>query len=271
MTKLSELLGTFENLWPAAGAESWDAPGLVAGSESADIARVLLTIDVTAEVISEAAGNYDLVLAHHPFLLRGITSVSESTAKGAVLAQAIKSRLAIFAAHTNADIVGDGVSATFAAALGIKNAVPLVASASPGIGHGRIGQLVEPMLLGDFARTIAAVLPATATGVRVAGDYTQLVQNIAVCGGAGDSFIAEAAAAGAQVYVTSDLRHHIVQEAREAALVTADRLALIDVSHWASEWLWLDVAAKRLTQLHPEVVFDVCDLRTDPFDFVLTQ
>ncbi len=271
MTLLRELLASFEALWPASGAEAWDAPGLIVGNGAAEITRVLLTIDVTAEVIEEAAGKYDLVLAHHPFLLRGITQASEGSAKGFVLAKAIRNNLAIFAAHTNADIVSAGVSETLAGALGIKDLSPLVSTSNPVVGHGRIGTLSEPLLLGDFARTVARILPPTATGVRVAGAYTQTVQKIAVCGGAGDSFITAAFDAGADVYLTADLRHHVVQDARESALLTDSPLAIIDVSHWASEWLWLDVAASQLRQLHTDVTFDVCELRTDPFDFVITQ
>jgi putative NIF3 family GTP cyclohydrolase 1 type 2 len=94
---------------------------------------------------------------------------------------------------------------------------------------------------------------------------------VAVCGGAGDSFIQAATSAKADVYVTADLRHHVVQDAREAAALSDGTPAIIDVSHWASEWLWLEQAAQELRKLHPEVEFEVCDLRTDPWDFVITQ
>ena len=271
MTALRELIATFEQLWPLAGAESWDAPGLISGNPEAKISRVLLSVDITAELVSESASEYDLVLAHHPYLLRGISLAGENTAKGALLAQAIRSDLALYAAHTNADIVQGGVSDELAKALGLKNAVPLVGSIEPNVGHGRIGRLEKPMPLGEFARLVAKQLPATATGVRVSGDYLQMVETVAVCGGAGDSFISDAATANADVYVTADLRHHVVQEARETALLGEAPMALIDVSHWASEWLWLASAASQLHALHPSVQFDVSDLRTDPFDFVITQ
>jgi len=271
MTALKNLINDFELLWPLSGAEGWDAPGLISGDPNAEITRVLLSVDITAELVAEAAGKYDLVLAHHPYLLRGITLAGQDTAKGLLLANAIRGSLALYAAHTNADIVEDGVSDVLAKYLGIEGALPLVASHSASVGHGRIGKLGKPTKLGEFARHIAKVLPATATGVRVAGDYLQMVETIAVCGGAGDSFIAAAAAAGADVFVTADLRHHVVQEAREAAALNGNVPALIDVSHWASEWLWLEVAASQLRTRHPLVQFDVSDLRTDPFDFVITQ
>jgi dinuclear metal center YbgI/SA1388 family protein len=272
--ELAQLIDSFEKLWPLAGAESWDAPGLIAGSASKRVSRVLLSVDVTSEVISEAKdGEFDLVLAHHPFLLKGVTSLSEGTSKGSTLANAIRSDIAIYAAHTNADIVENGVSQVLAESLGIQNAVPLVDS-GPGQsvqGHGRIGDLVSPMKLGDFARLIAKILPSTATGVRVSGDFEQPVQRIAVCGGAGDSFIGAAIAAGADVYVTSDLRHHPTQDAREHAFLHDGKPALIDVAHWASEWLWLEVASELLARKFPNIQFVVSHIRTDPWDFVVTQ
>jgi len=271
MTQLKDLIATFETLWPIAGAEEWDTPGLISGDPYAGVSKVLLSVDVTAELVEEAVGKYDLILAHHPYLMRGITLAGEHSAKGTLLAKSIRNSLAIYAAHTNADIVSNGVSDVLARSLGMVDTKPLVSVSNSGIGHGRIGKLSAPVQLGEFARLVAKVLPATATGVRVAGDYLQTVETVAVCGGAGDSFIVAAADAGADVYVTADLRHHVVQEARENARLHGNKPALIDVSHWASEWLWLEVAAAQLRQRHPLVQFDVSDLRTDPFDFVITQ
>jgi putative NIF3 family GTP cyclohydrolase 1 type 2 len=98
-----------------------------------------------------------------------------------------------------------------------------------------------------------------------------MVRRVALCGGAGDAFISEALSSGADVYVTSDLRHHPAQDARESATAIGSDLALIDISHWAAESLWLDVAAKELEKALPGVKFEVSDLRTDPWDFAVTQ
>lgn len=270
--ELSQLISHFEMIWPLSGAEEWDAPGLVTGNSKQRVSRVLLTVDVTSEIVAEAAdGGFDLVLSHHPYLLRGITSVGEESAKGATLSRAIRNEVAIYAAHTNADIVESGVSQVLAESLGVIDSRPLLPGSNSQIGHGRVGDLASSTTLGEFARSIAKVLPSTASGVRVAGDFNQVVQRVAVCGGAGDSFIPAAMAANADVYVTSDLRHHPVQDAREQAILNAGSPALIDVAHWASEWLWLDVAAGQLSKQFPNVQFVVSQIRTDPWDFVVTQ
>lgn len=269
--ELAQLVDHFESLWPISGAEDWDSPGLVSGASKALIRRVLLTVDVTHEIMSEAEdGGFDLVLAHHPLLLKGIKTASEQSAKGALLARAIRANIAIYAAHTNADIVEDGVSDVLAKALGLESTTPLVSTSSSG-GHGRIGSLASAVKLGDFARLVARVLPSTAGGIRVAGEFDEMVQRIAVCGGAGDSFIDAAVQAGADVYLTSDLRHHPVQEAREQASIGMGGPAFIDVAHWAGEWLWLEVAARQLEERFPQIQFVVSQLRTDPWNFVVTQ
>ena len=112
-------------------------------------------------------------------------------------------------------------------------------------GSGRIGHLETAVTLEEFAASVAAVLPETAHGVRVAGDPEQPVRTVALCGGAGDFLLDRARAELADVYVTSDLRHHPASELREyAASVGAP--ALVDVAHWAAESTWLPVLRDRL-------------------------
>jgi hypothetical protein len=117
------------------------------------------------------------------------------------------------------------------------------AAAGIGRGGGRVGDLSEETTLGRFAELVSATIPATAGGVRVAGDRDLPVRRVAVCGGAGDSLLDAATAAGADVYVSSDLRHH-----RAGEHLAAGGCALIDVAHWAAEWMWLPQAARLLEQ-----------------------
>lgn len=268
---LADLLTTIDRLWPLAGSESWDAPGLVTGDPAAEVRRVLLTVDPVAETIDEAvAERADLVIAHHPLLLRGVTSIAEDRYKGSLLARLIRAECALVTAHTNADVVGEGTSAVLAERLGLVETSPIVPSNDLALGLGRVGRLPEPSTVGRLARRLAEILPPTATGVRVAGGFDDPVETIALCGGAGDSLLGEPAVRAADAYITADLRHHPASEAREQARLTGGP-ALIDVSHWASEWLWLDTAASQLRAAHPELTVIVSDLRTDPWDFQIVQ
>lgn len=116
-----------------------------------------------------------------------------------------------------------------------------------GTGLGRVGSLPEPETLEEFAVRVAAALPATAQGVRYAGDSALVVRRVAVLGGAGDGELDAVRAAAVDAYVTSDLRHHPASEARERALFEGHgRPALVDTAHFASEWPWLARAARTL-------------------------
>jgi dinuclear metal center YbgI/SA1388 family protein len=268
---LAEVMTTIDRLWPLEGAEPWDAPGLVTGDPDAAVERVLLAVDAVRATVDEAIDTRsDLLIAHHPLLLRGVTTIAEDRYKGALLARLIRAGCALVGAHTNADIVERGTSAVLAERLDLRDVRPIVPGTDPALGLGRVGRLAEPTSLGRLARQLAAILPATATGVRVAGGYDDPVETVALCGGAGDSLLADPAVLAADVYITADLRHHPASEAREQSLVGGGP-ALIDVSHWASEWLWLDAAAAELRAAHPELDVRVSDLRTDPWDFQVVQ
>jgi len=268
-TTLADADAAISALWPPAGAESWDAVGLIAGDPDTEVRAIHLAVDAVPETVDEALDiGAQLLLTHHPLLLRGVTSVAEDRYKGVVLGRLIRGGSALIAAHTNADVVARGTSAVLAERLGLLDTRPLEPGSDPNTGLGRIGRLPAPTTLGRLARLIADTLPATAQGVRVAGQYDQPVTTIALCAGAGDSLLANPEVVAADVYVTSDLRHHPASEARERARLGRGP-ALIDVSHWASEWLWLDVAAEQLRSALPGVAITVSELRTDPWDFAI--
>lgn len=264
-----------EELWPESLAEGWDEVGLVAGHPSAPVTRVLFAVDPTLEVIEEAVEwGAELLITHHPLLLKGVTSVAANTPKGRAVHRLIETGTALLTVHTNGDSAVGGVSDVLADALGLQDVRPLTQAANglPEEGIGRVGDLADVETLGDFAARVFGILPAVAGGVRVSGDRDGLVRRVAVCGGAGDSLFDQVRASNADVYVTADLRHHPASEAREAAL--NDRPYLIDVSHFASEWLWLPAAAEALGNVLADQGHDVeirvSTTNSDPWDFILT-
>jgi dinuclear metal center YbgI/SA1388 family protein len=113
-------------------------------------------------------------------------------------------------------------------------------------GEGRIGELATTVSLRDFVTHAAAVLPATAWGVRAAGNPGRAVRAVAVCGGSGAAHAEHAARAGADAFLTSDLKHHGTVEAVTEAGDGA--MALVDAAHWATEAPWLDAVAARLRE-----------------------
>ncbi|MEU4508828.1 Nif3-like dinuclear metal center hexameric protein [Nonomuraea wenchangensis] len=241
---LTDVIGVLEAAYPPARAESWDAVGLVAGDPDQEVRRVLLAVDPVAAVAEEALEwGADLIVVHHPLYLRGTTSVAATTPKGRLIHTLIRRGVALYTAHTNADVANPGVSDALARAVGLTgDLVPLRPFPDdPWRGLGRIGELPEPTTLGEFAARAAEGLPRTAWGIRVAGDPSRPVRRVAVSGGAGDSLLGAAAEAGVDVFLTADLRHHPASE-----FVESGGPALIDAAHWATEWPWLESAASIL-------------------------
>lgn len=130
------------------------------------------------------------------------------------------------------------------------------------VGIGRIGALTTPEPLSAFVARVGARLPATSWGVRAAGDPDTLISRVAVCGGAGDSLLDAATAAGVQAYLTADLRHHPADEHGRRSPV-----ALVDVAHWASEYPWCTQAAEVLrAHFGASLSVRVSVCRTDPWN-----
>lgn len=277
---LARVVRTLDELYPPSTAEDWDAVGLVAGDPAAPVRKVLLAVDPVEEVADEAlAWGADLLVTHHPLFLRPVHSVAATTFKGSLVHRLIRGGCALYVAHTNADAAERGVADALADALDLLHRVPLVPHAPssphepPRTGTGRVGRLAEPTTLRGFAQRVAEVLPPTVQGVRVAGDLDARVESVAVVGGSGDSLFDAVRASAADVYLTSDLRHHPVSELRERARLEGGGDAgtpyLVDVPHYASEWPWLRYAAedleRELARSGAAVETRVSTLVTDPW------
>ncbi len=281
--RLSDVTALLDGWYDPAWAEDWDAVGLVCGDPDQPVGRVLFAVDPAPAVVDEAlAWGADLVVCPHPLLLSPVHGVAATTPKGRVVHRLQRAGTALLTAHTNADVPADGVNESLARAVGILDPQVVVASdgapaaydveeAAPGAdrgtrGHGRIGRLAEPTTLRDFAARVSAVLPATAHGVRVAGDPDRRVQTVVVGSGSGDFMLDTVRGTDADVYLTSDLRHH-----RAGEFLEHDGPALVDVAHWAAEWTWLPVVERKLLdavrQRGDTVETRVSALVTDPWTF----
>lgn len=362
-SSVGDVVAALEECYDPAYAEPWDAVGLVCGDPGAAVSRVLFAVDPISAVVDEAmTAGAQLVVTHHPLFLGSTTSVAATTAKGRVVHRLVSNGIALYVAHTNADVASPGVSDALAETIGLhdvqalaptdtamdkvvvftpEDAVDRVLDAmaaagagtigdytrcaylgdgvgtfvagagalptvdapvsetriemiaprsrrssvlraiheahpyeepaydvyelaslpdgrGPGRGLGRIGRLPAAMSLEVFTRHVADALPSTAAGVRAAGDRGRSVQSVAVCGGSGGDVAGRAAALGADVLVTADLKHHATSEA-----VDELGIALVDAAHWATEWPWLQQAAGVVADT---VETTVSTIVTDPWN-----
>jgi dinuclear metal center YbgI/SA1388 family protein len=274
---LAQVVAALERRYPLSTAESWDAVGLVCGNPGSEVRRVLWAVDPVERVVDEAIeAGVDLVVTHHPLFLSGVHSVAATTAKGRIVHRLVEAGIALYCAHTNADVADPGVSDALAGALGLTRTVPIIPafeiaerpSLPTSAGLGRIGYVEPDLALAEFAARVAEALPATHHGVRVAGAEDLRVRRVAVCGGSGDSMLGPATALGADVLVTADLKHH-----RALEHIEDGGCAIVDVAHWASEWPWLEQAALLLSEdldaQGATVGSTVSTIPTDPWGMTL--
>ncbi len=262
-TTVRDVVAALEAAYPPALAESWDAVGLICGDPAEPVRRVLVAVDPVAETIAEALEqDAQLLVTHHPLLLRGVHGVPADDPKGGLVHRLVRAGVGLFCAHTNADAADPGVSDALAQTLGLRvTGVLAVREERSCTGLGRICELPQPESLRAFTGRVREALPETAWGVRAGGDPRRSVRTVAVCGGAGDSVLGAASAAGVDAFVTADLRHHLASEH-----LAAGGPALVDVAHWASEHPWCAQAAAVISAaLGGTVDVHVSYRRTDPW------
>jgi dinuclear metal center YbgI/SA1388 family protein len=259
---LADLIKALESAYPPDLAENWDAVGLVCGDPTASVTDVLVCVDPVESTVDEAlVAGCQLIVAHHPLLLRGVHGVPADTPKGGLVHRMIRAGSALYCAHTNADAADPGVSDALAAAIGLTITGPLNPNPDGRTGVGRLGELPAPEPFAEFVARVAAALPVTEGGVRGAGDPNRPIRTVAVSGGAGDSYLDVARNAGVDAYLTADLRHHPASEH-----LARNGPALVDVAHWASEWPWCEQAAGIIRAAAGGTVnVRVSTRRTDPW------
>ena len=232
---ISDVVSAMESLFPPETAESWDHVGLSVGTPEAPVRSIGFAVDPCEASVSEAINRgADMLITHHPLYLRGTHSVATTTAKGSWTSRLIKSDVALYSAHTNADVAASTV------ALANLLGVTLERALDTETGIGGVG-LIAPLPLRDFAQLVAKVLPEVPAGVLVGGDPELRVERVAICSGSGDSLLQAANEAGADVYLTADLRHHPATDH-----LWNGGCALVSATHWATEWPVLAIMRDQL-------------------------
>ena len=214
------------------------------GDSSREISSVLLTVDVSEQVVREAIKEgCDLIISHHPLLFHGLKHLTGSTPQERCVALALKHDVAVYSAHTSLDNALRGVSGRMAEKIGISEYRILVPQADNcRVGLGVIGELPVAMPLQAWLEHVRKVFGATY--VRYTTGRTELIRRVALCGGAGAEFIREAIAAGADTYLSADMKYHEMQAA-------AGQIVAVDIDHWISEQFTRELFAEMLQDKLP--------------------
>lgn len=220
-----------ERLAPMRLAEEWDNPGLQVGSHSRPVGKVLVALDPTPSALEEAVKiGAQMLFTHHPLIFTPLYRLDINRGPGRVASRAIVEGIAIVSAHTNLDMAVGGINDQLAALFGLRNVHVLKKSKDPefpGAGLGRVGDLPEPLSLGEVVRRTKALLEAPL--VRWVGDPDRNIRRVAVIGGSGGSLVPLVPGAGADALITGDVDHHRALEAADLGV------ALIDGGHFHTE------------------------------------
>lgn len=227
---LQHIIDIIESAVPLKWQEEWDNSGLQVGEPDAEIRAVLLAVDVTEQVMDEAVRRgCNLILSHHPLIFKGIKSLTGATPQERCVLAAVRNRIAVYSSHTAVDSWLHGVSGGMAVRCGVEN-LRILIPAADGADHGLgvIGTLPEPLPFEDFLDRVRTVFGAPMLRYILPARGRDRIRTAAFCGGAGASFIPQAMAQGADIYVTADCKYHEMQQA-------VGRMAVIDLDHWVSE------------------------------------
>ena len=240
---IGQVLELLNEMAPPELAEGYDNVGLLAGHPDWPVERILVALDLTEGAVEEAkAIGAQLIVTHHPILFRGRKNLREDDAEGAAVCSMIRAGIGLIAAHTNFDNAPCGVNDALAEALGLCDVQPL--------GQGmRLGTLCGGYTSGTIGPMIEGKLGGRARVYAQAPDSP--IERVAVCGGAGGDFFEMAAQAGAQAFVTGEVKHH------EALAAVAGGLCLIEAGHYETEHIAIKLLADGLQKRINAVQYNV--------------
>lgn len=223
MISVNDVFDKLNERAPTSLKMGFDNVGLLAGKSGAQVSMVIVTLDITENVIEEARNlGAQLIVSHHPLTFEGLKSVTDRGPTERKFLRLIESGIAAICMHTNLDVAEGGVNDSLAAALGAR----VLDKLNKEENVSRLCELDEAMEFGAFLELVKTRLGAN--GLRYAGPEKP-VKRLGLCGGAGAGDLELALAAGCDTYLTADVKHHQFIAANEAGI------NLIDAGHYPTE------------------------------------
>ena len=233
--KIRDITTVIETFAPLRWQESYDNAGLIVGRGEDEAHAALLAVDVTEEVLDEAERlGCDLVVTHHPIVFHALKRFNSADTVQRCVERAIRRGIALYACHTNLDSAPGGMSWRLASELGIGSLHVLAPSPDKGegVGFGVVGELPEAVPTLDYLREAGRRLRVGA--LRHSRIVHERVRRVAVCTGAGGSLLGEALRAGAELYLTADLKYNDF-------MAPSGRLTVADIGHFESEYCAIEI------------------------------
>jgi len=259
--QIGNLISYINKFAPLCLQEDYDNSGLVCGNITDEINSVLITIDVTEEVVDEAVKNGDnLIISHHPLLFKAIKNLLPNNYIHRSLIKAIKNNIAIFSAHTNLDSVINGVNGKIADKLNLINRRILQPKTeNTNVGMGIIAQLQSPCNTMEFLKEVKKVF--LCERIRYSDICKSKISKVAICGGSGASLIGEALKQEADIYITGDIKYH-------EYFLSENKIILADIGHFESEQFTKEIFFELVTKKIPNFAVRFSEVKTNPVNYL---
>lgn len=252
--KVKDITSAIERLAPLSFQDSWDNSGLQVGDPEAAVTGILVCLDITPEILEEAmAEGCSMIVSHHPLIFHALKHLRGESMTERCVAEAIMNGLSIYSAHTSLDNAPGGVNHRIARAIGLSGLRWIEPSENGISGAGLIGDLPHPEDAGNFISRLADVFGVGC--MRHSRCNGKTVSTVALCGGAGAFLAGAAAKAGADCFITGEIRYHDYFD---------PGLILIEMGHYQSEQFTTELLAGHLRSCAGDVPVIETKQNTNP-------
>ncbi len=226
--QLREFLRLIESEFPAETAVEGDAIGLQIQAGRTTISSVMVTLDVTDEVVEEARRlRVDCIVTFHPLIYRPLKTITDDDRTGRLVARLIKNEIAVIAIHTNYDAHPRGTNALMSAKIDLQDCTPLVPHKNwSNFGMGVVGKLQNHLLPKELADKVSNACNAPV--IFAAKNEQERISSVAIVCGSGFSYLDKVIESGVDAFITADVKYH-------GYLAAIEHCALISVGHYEIE------------------------------------
>ncbi len=247
-----EIIKYFEEFYPTDLAYDWDNVGLQIGTLNHKTKRVLVTLDITKEVVKEAIElKANLILSHHPLMFKPMQNIVFDSPRGWIVKNLIQHHITVYSAHTNFDQADGGMNDILCAALDIQN--PKLLDEVDNIG--RYGS-IDPTPFETFVTSVKETFQLD--HVKVIGKTDKEVSSVGISGGSGSHHMYAAKKRNCDVYITGDVTYHTALDAIQLGIT------VIDVGHHI-EVIFVSSVIQLLQEKFPDVEFIASQIDTNPY------
>lgn len=262
MKTVGDVCAVLESFAPLSLQESYDNAGLILGNQGQAVTGVLIALDATLSVIDEAIRlGCNLIVTHHPFIFKGLKTITGKNHTENCLIKAIRNNIAIYAGHTNVDAVRGGVNERMADKLGLIEASILVPlhRTDCDCGLGMIGNLPTSLSEGDFLELVKTVFHCER--IRFSAPRGKNIKRVALCGGSGSEFLENALASSADAYLTGEAKYH-------EFFTHADEILFVDAGHYETEQFTKDIFFEILSENFSTFAVRISEVEANPVHYL---